>query len=342
MKKIVIITLLLAFIFSCEKEKKYVGPVDAMITMIINKVEKNAQMKWIKAKLYDKIENTGAARTLPKSRAEINIANKYRFLLLEKSIFVPEVLTTENITFKLKKGSIFARVSKLPEGQTLNVNTPTMVVGVRGTDFVLKANGTEETVSVREGAVTVRLNITGLKKALKHKNPSIQAIARQIKKGVKVRSFQQIVIKKEKIAKIEETLKIAMKKLQGIEQELNTITDLIQVNIENANISDFTEGLKHFNSRLHSTKGTAVTLDGAFPETEIYINNELVGRGYIGMVLSPGEYKFKFKNRTRTHVVNKSYDLSKKQDLIKYPFKRQVRREAAGPGSESYQPRLEN
>ncbi len=94
----------------------------------------------------------------------LQLNNKSELKLREKTILVLEG-TGKDTSLILNKGSIFSRINKLVNG-SFNIRTPSMVAGVRGTEFFVAYGRTIDTepdiwLCVNEGSVDVSLTSTG-------------------------------------------------------------------------------------------------------------------------------------------------------------------------------------
>jgi len=94
----------------------------------------------------------------------LELNNKSELKLRENTILVLEG-TGKETSLILKSGSIFSRVNKIING-SFSVRTPSMVAGVRGTEFFVAYGRTIETepdiwLCVNEGSVDVSLTKTG-------------------------------------------------------------------------------------------------------------------------------------------------------------------------------------
>ncbi|WP_176087479.1 adhesin Lsa19 [Leptospira alexanderi] len=79
------------------------------------------------------------------------------FRLLGGSTATLAALNADSASFQVSEGNVLIKASKLTKGQSLLVDTPTVVAAVRGTQFWGRVNGKDETgtFAVREGAVEI-------------------------------------------------------------------------------------------------------------------------------------------------------------------------------------------
>lgn len=92
------------------------------------------------------------------SDAVLDLTSKLgSFRLLGGSIANVATLNAETATFQVSEGNVLIKSAKLSKGQSLTVDTPTVVAAVRGTQFWGRVNGKDEsgTFAVREGSVEI-------------------------------------------------------------------------------------------------------------------------------------------------------------------------------------------
>ncbi len=94
----------------------------------------------------------------------VQLNSKGELKLRENTVLILENISS-NTSLLLNKGSVFSRVNKIVNG-SFSVKTPSMVAGVRGTEFFVAYGRTIDTkpdvwLCVNKGAVNVALNKTG-------------------------------------------------------------------------------------------------------------------------------------------------------------------------------------
>lgn len=92
------------------------------------------------------------------SDAVLDLTSKLgSFRLLGGSTATLSALNAESASFQVSEGNVLIKAGKLAKGQSLLVDTPTVVAAVRGTQFWGRVNGKDEsgTFAVREGAVEI-------------------------------------------------------------------------------------------------------------------------------------------------------------------------------------------
>ncbi|AVV50671.1 sigma factor regulatory protein, FecR/PupR family [Leptospira santarosai str. HAI134] len=92
------------------------------------------------------------------SDAVLDLTSKLgSFRLLGGSTATLAALNADSASFQVSEGNVLIKAGKLTKGQSLLVDTPTVVAAVRGTQFWGRVNGRDETgtFAVREGAVEI-------------------------------------------------------------------------------------------------------------------------------------------------------------------------------------------
>jgi hypothetical protein len=336
--KIITILILTAIIISC-REKPEDKIVSGVITLIVNKVETTEGSVWKDAKLLEEIGINKVIRTKQKSKAEIFLNDKNRILMQEKTVFIPILLTKRNKKFRFKEGYIFAKVEKLAKQESYTIFTPSVAVGVRGTEFAVISDENSERISVRSGKVKVRFKSKYLEKALKHTNPKIQATARAIKQGIIINDYETVTIDKDKYKSFNAALKLVVNSKTISEKALDNLLALTRLESKPANPADFTWALEYLSKKPASKQGTPVKLDGINKNTEIFVNGKSVATGTYSKVFTPGKYEFKFTLKQYKHSVTKQLTGSAKQTVIikapfpeKLPQTKPVRKKQGGAG----------
>lgn len=96
-------------------------------------------------------------RTHARSRAEVRLGDGVLVRLKENTVFKVERLKSKkdvpSISLRLLTGKILLKVAKLGSGSRVRVRTPTAVVAVRGTMFVVDAQAAKTEIKVLEGTV---------------------------------------------------------------------------------------------------------------------------------------------------------------------------------------------
>ncbi len=123
------------------------------------KVKKDNLSDWEKAKINKKLGKSSKVRSYASSRALIKFYTGDRVILKENSLIsLSEVVRSKinTISVKLELGNIIAQIRKLKKGRAFNVETPSAVAGVRGTEFIVKSDKKKKSLfGVYDGKILV-------------------------------------------------------------------------------------------------------------------------------------------------------------------------------------------
>ncbi|MBN1899160.1 MAG: FecR domain-containing protein [Spirochaetes bacterium] len=144
---------------------------DAEITFLLGRLDiKHTDGKVEKARLGSKVYTGDILKSYPKTRATVKLPTSVTFQIKGNTVVDLSKVLKEGgkneSKVKLLFGWIKMKVYKLKKGNNnLDLETPTAVIGVRGTFFETKADQEEALIKVYEGLVTVRnIMIAGLSK----------------------------------------------------------------------------------------------------------------------------------------------------------------------------------
>jgi len=123
---------------------------------------------WTALALGQKLSQNSEIRTGPKGKLDIKVPLGKLRLLGNTNVTIQQ-LTANTNDLKANNGNILAKVLKLGPGQKYRVETPTVVAGVRGTQFWGQVNKEEETgtFAVREGSVEITRKSDNMKVTIK-------------------------------------------------------------------------------------------------------------------------------------------------------------------------------
>ncbi len=208
MKKIFLILIIVSITFSCTPKKK----VDfGFISFYYGDIKIILSGKKTKPKLKMILKSGDKVYTREKARIDIQLHNFGVIRINQNSkVDIKKIITEVNESIKvgLKNGQILCKISKLKKTQDLNVETPTAVVGVRGTTFLVDANKKEKKseVAVTSGKVDVENKKAPGKKVTVKANQtakiSTKDKALNIIKGIDTKKLKELkVLQKVKIFK---------------------------------------------------------------------------------------------------------------------------------------------
>ncbi|HCL55399.1 MAG TPA: hypothetical protein DHW82_00080 [Spirochaetia bacterium] len=149
--------------FSCSKEEaQTVTKMEATISFLQGSAEKSSDEKnWVKLELNGKVSADEWVRTGSNSVAKITMWNASYFLVKsDTQVKVIELAEGQKFAMKVAKGTVDCSVEKLKtSGSYYKVMGPSMVAGVRGTEFTLATDSEKDIVSVNEGSVWIKRNV---------------------------------------------------------------------------------------------------------------------------------------------------------------------------------------
>ncbi|WP_201029140.1 adhesin Lsa19 [Leptospira weilii] len=152
MIRLLIAIAILFFFIVCKP--KALESSDAVVTFLKGK----ASIVETGKELFPLANVTEKQSVKTDSDAVLDLTSKLgSFRLLGGSTATLAALNADSASFQVSEGNVLIKASKLTKGQSLLVDTPTVVAAVRGTQFWGRVNGKDETgtFAVREGAVEI-------------------------------------------------------------------------------------------------------------------------------------------------------------------------------------------
>ncbi len=209
--------LLLFMLFTgCAKEEvsQIILPEGktAKIVFLVGDVFKTEDNEWVQAAVGDVLTEGTWLKTEDNSYCEIVISSGTLFRMKDKSELLIALLPADekdnNSLIKLIKGELFAKIQKIAYKSSESVETESVTLGVRGTEFLvytgdaLSSQRTE--VLVADGVVNVRMNV---KEFPRYEIPrGLRPIVRKVEKGVNVRGGNRIEVSIKKVERLNETI----------------------------------------------------------------------------------------------------------------------------------------
>ncbi len=159
MKKVIFILVGLFLVVSCGKETKVVR--SGVVSFTVGSVKITSNGKTVDAMNGDRIVQGMKLQTGENSNIEIDFDENSINIIANSTVEITKLLKgingNENSEFFISNGKILSNVrKKLAKGETFTVNTPTIIAGVRGTEFIISENNGKSTVACTEGKVAVR------------------------------------------------------------------------------------------------------------------------------------------------------------------------------------------
>jgi len=134
------------------------GTQEGLVTFLSGDVEKYSEESWVPLEIGDLIVRKDKVRVNSGSFCEIQFGD-YAVLRIEEETFfsIADISAADegsNITLDLNTGSLLCKVKRLGSGDSFTVLSPSMALGVRGTEFFIStADGREFRAAVRKGNV---------------------------------------------------------------------------------------------------------------------------------------------------------------------------------------------
>jgi outer membrane protein OmpA-like peptidoglycan-associated protein len=226
--------LFLALVQGCAKEeikeiKLPQGKTAEIIFVVGDVFVSRSGDDWIKAQVGDILREGTRIRTEGDSYCEFTVSSGTVFRLKDRSelqlVQLPESKLENKSLIRLRAGSLFAKVSRIAYRSEDTLETPTVILAVRGTEFmvgtdrhpagrpvessaaegVLRPGAAE--VLVAKGVVNVRLNIEPA--SLGTVPEPLKGVIEDIERGLKVRGGHKIDVPGEKIETIARSLREA-------------------------------------------------------------------------------------------------------------------------------------
>lgn len=147
------------FLVSCAKKKAETQPKKdkAFVSFVLGNVtlvRGNESKRQIKT--GEPVLNGDSIETSDKGHMTLQIRNDIVILLSPNTkITLNSLENAENKDFHLQQGEALSKLGKLTAGQNYKIKTPSMVVGVRGTEFLARHDKGLSSVAVGTGLVQV-------------------------------------------------------------------------------------------------------------------------------------------------------------------------------------------
>jgi|GEM_PF-1198582 len=158
MRKLYILIIILIFAFSCAKKEEKIE--FGIVTIYIGSVKIEKEGKSVAPEIKMILRSGDKVVTEKDSRIDMQVGQLGIIRINQEStVAMSRMLkeANENIKLLLKEGEVICKLEKLKRSQQFNVETPTAVVGVRGTTFLVDASEKEKktSVAVEKGTVEV-------------------------------------------------------------------------------------------------------------------------------------------------------------------------------------------
>ncbi len=199
--------------------------LEAIITFLSGDVSVSKDGEWEEAMIGVTLNENASLKVGEDSYCEIQFGNTASVRIsanTEVSLkrVLLEVKKTD-VKVGLVSGTVLCKVKKLAKDDRFKVQTPSVVCGVRGTQFGVKVDREKGTVvAVKKGAVAVlpaSLDLDEMKEKLKDKSEKLISLVDRIERTAPVvKANQEIAVEKDVAKKTETTVKNVISKLEEI------------------------------------------------------------------------------------------------------------------------------
>ena len=330
-KSILVLNILfvLFLILSCggaDSGKKVVSTVDVpsvtqgMITFTTGDVQKFQNNEWTDAEINDFVEKGDAVRVESDSFCEIQFGKTAVIKIEENTELVIPSLNTAagsaDISVKMLTGSVLSKVNKLTSGESFSVQTQSAACGVRGTQFMVTAEGDSDTLlAVKEGSVVIvpsKFDLDKLFEKIPSDKSDVFTSLKNIEESLTVvNADQEIAISSEDMVRIEKTYEDLEKAVTEYQEkgddkktsdnikslsdllvkELSVTTSLTDSNREKMEYLDtmVIRDLPESDDEKATDKLVTVAVSVNFKDAQVIRNRQVIGHGGFSAIVNNGE-----------------------------------------------------
>ncbi len=262
MKKIIIISVMISLlILGCAREKKVEFGI---VTLFYGDIKIEKQGKIVNPEIKMVLRSGDKINVGSKSRIDMQLGNFGIIRINQNSEVEMERLlkeTTDDLKLLLRTGQVLCKLEKLKKAQSFSVETPTAVVGVRGTIFIVDTSEKkkETSVAVTEGKVEMASKKEPEKKVIVKENQSAEVSSGikipkiinkiNIKKLKQLKEFKKLkILKNIKKMNPDQIKKYLPKQIRGID------TKKIKGLIKNKNIEKVKQKVAGIEKKIKETK----------------------------------------------------------------------------------------
>ncbi len=306
--------------------------------------QKVGSSDWKKVKVEEILQMGDNIKTEKESYCELQMVKKGIFRIEPSSqVLLATLVNSDNkiqSKFKLEKGGMALKPRKLEKGEVFEVHTESAVAAVRGTKFFVAVDENGDTkVSVAEGVVKVVPNVKAIDKAKEAGHideKTAEVLKESIVKPVEVGAGEEVGLKKEKLEKVDNVIKEAIKEVATtkgteelkpevittkIEQKVSEVakkeektTDLSSIMLERRSISKETEQKlnlisedKILDKKDNNSKVNFVSVPD---KAKVYIDGKEVGVTPFEMLIEKGKKINVRIEKEGFEIFSKEYDVS--------------------------------
>jgi outer membrane protein OmpA-like peptidoglycan-associated protein len=209
----IVLLSILVIAFSCAKQEisQITLPEGktAKIVFLVGEVSLNKDdTVWVPAQIGDILGEGTWIRTGPQSYCEIVISSGTLFRMKDHSEILISLLPSSegdrSSLIRLIKGELLTKVQKIAYRSADSVQTESVTLGVRGTQFLVRKERDSTSVLVGDGAVTVVMNVSEVPK--QDLPRGMRSIVTRIERGARVRAGYKLAISKQKVQSLSEKI----------------------------------------------------------------------------------------------------------------------------------------
>ena len=331
MKKSIFILNILFVLFlivSCggtEKGKTVVSTVNipqvtqGMITFTTGDVQKFQNNEWTDAEINDFVEKGDTVKVETDSFCEIQFGKTAVIKIEENTELVIPSLNTAagstDISVKMITGSVLSKVNKLTSGDSFSVQTQSAACGVRGTQFMVTAEGDSDTLlAVKEGSVVIvpsKFDLDKLFEKIPADKNDVYISLKNIEKSLTVvNADQEIAISSEDMVRIEKTYEDLEKAVSLYQEkgekkssdEIKSLSDLLvkELSVTTSLTDRNKEKMEYLDTMVIrdlpdsadesiTDKLVTVSVTVNFKDAQVIRNRQIIGRGGFSAIVNNGE-----------------------------------------------------
>jgi len=151
-----LVLLIFLFLFNCTKNEPTVIPINACIIFSSGDVKISRSGAETGVLPGNPIKEGDRISTGERSLLVIQITDRDIVRVTSNSVLeIRSIMNGNDVKLFLERGEVISKVSHLEKNESYMVQTPTVIAGVRGTEFSVSASAAEERVAVLKGNVAV-------------------------------------------------------------------------------------------------------------------------------------------------------------------------------------------
>jgi len=212
---------------------------------------------------------------------------KENSILEINDVLFDKMKSKEISKFKLTLGKIFVNAKKTSADYQFQINTPTTVVGVRGTEFLVENNNDKTRVYTKSGTVSVQLNLK------EYPTTTVGEELDEISPMVQVTPDEEVIINKNQyetaVNKLKEKITqpdLSQNEKSNIKEKLNPVIVKTKLKKQNPELQKEFDSLVKVNEALNKKK-TGILHIKSIPENAgVFINNQFAGSTPLSKVLT--------------------------------------------------------